>query len=214
MLWTKNDNNNTKCKYLYTCIDIQYFPDVLFSGGNEVILQGSVLWLYCHVDVRALRVKWTKDGNPLVQDIPHIRKRISFTNSSITSLLVLDTVQASDNGVYQCTAEHGRTLRGRRLTLTGTFYGLEMVHIIYCFCAPIVSTPVSGLLYISSIDFNGPFNFTHRRASLFDGDTSSLQYTVKHNGSTTTTTVRWIKDGKSFTPSISSTYQVLIIIVK
>lgn len=134
---------------VYT-VDVQYFPDVLFTEGNEVILHGSVLWLYCHVDVHALRVIWMKDGSPLFQDIPHIRKRVSFTNNSITNLLMVDTVQTSDSGVYQCIADHERTLKGRRLTLTGTVYGVDTA-----FYSPSHANSVCSHLWITFYQGHG-----------------------------------------------------------
>ena len=97
-------------------------PEDIFSGGSETVVEGSVVWLYCQVNSTAstLRVTWSKDGASLVQDVPHIRMRNSSDDTSTTLLLVLDNLQASDSGVYQCTAQDGgETAMGTALTLTG-----------------------------------------------------------------------------------------------
>ena len=95
-------------------------PAVLFSGGSQRIVEGSVVWVYCEVNSKALTVTWNKDSVPLVHDPPHIRIRNSTSDTSITFLLVVDNFQASDNGKYQCTAQNGTTTtNGTVLTLTG-----------------------------------------------------------------------------------------------
>ena len=100
-------------------------PAVLFNGGSQSIVEGSVIWLYCEVDSisPSLRVTWNKDNIPLTQDIPHIRTRSSSTTSSSSFLLVVDNFQSSDGGTYQCTAEDGAmTGNGSTLTLTGAVH--------------------------------------------------------------------------------------------
>ena len=100
-------------------------PAMLFNGGNQSIVEGSVIWLYCEVDSvsPSLRVTWNKDNVPLTQDVPHIRMRSSSTTSSTTFLLVVDNFQSSDDGTYQCTAEDGVTTgNGSTLILTGTVH--------------------------------------------------------------------------------------------
>ena len=107
---------------------VSSLPEAVFSGGSETVVEGSVVWLYCHVNSIAstLRVTWSKDGASLVQDVPHIRMRSSSDDTSTTLLLVLDNLQASDSGVYQCTAQDGgETVRGTALTLTGLSVGWE-----------------------------------------------------------------------------------------
>ncbi len=96
-------------------------PAVLFSGGHESILEGSVIWLYCEVNCvdPTLTVKWKKDHVPLIQDIRHIRMRAV---SSSTFLLIVDNFQASDSGTYRCEAHVGgddNFMVGSPLTLTG-----------------------------------------------------------------------------------------------
>lgn len=84
-------------------------PSVLFSGGSWNILEGSVVWLYCLADPISpnLTITWTKDSEPLVQDVPHIRLKNTGSNISMysTFILVLDKFQASDSGEYQCIAQ-------------------------------------------------------------------------------------------------------------
>ena len=83
-----------------------------------------MVWLYCQVNSTAstLTVTWSKNGAPLVQDVPHLRMRNSSDNTSTTLLLVLDNLQASDSGVYQCTAQDGgQTVVGTSLTLLSMF---------------------------------------------------------------------------------------------
>ena len=103
-------------------LEVTSLPEDIFSGGSETVVEGSVVWLYCQVNSTAstLTVTWSKDGASLVQDVPHIRMRSSSDDTSTTLLLVLDNLQASDSGVYRCTAQDGgETARGNALTLTG-----------------------------------------------------------------------------------------------
>ena len=100
-------------------------PAVLFNGGSQSIVRGSVIWLYCDVDSvsSSLRVTWNKDNTSLTQDVPHIRMRSSSTTSSTTFLLLVDNFQSSDDGTYQCTAEDGvMTGNGSTLILTGAVH--------------------------------------------------------------------------------------------
>ena len=111
--------NGHACTFIATVTSL---PAVLFSGGSQRIVEGSVIWLYCEVNSRAstFTVTWNKDNVPLVQDVPHIRIRNSTSDTSTTFLLVVDNFQASDNGTYQCTAQNGTTTaNGTALTLTG-----------------------------------------------------------------------------------------------
>ena len=98
------------------------FPDVLFSNENQVIVEGSVVWLYCRVNSVSsfLIVNWMRSNDLLVQDVPHIRIRRSNEDSFSTVLLVVDNFTDLDNGIYQCIVQDGRsTYRGRSLTLMG-----------------------------------------------------------------------------------------------
>ncbi len=97
-------------------------PAVLFGGGNQTLVEGSVVWLYCRVNSTSptLTVTWNKDSVPVVLDVPHIRIKNSISATSSTFVLVVDNFHPSDSGVYQCTAqEGGNTAAGTLLMLTG-----------------------------------------------------------------------------------------------
>ena len=100
-------------------------PEVLFNGGSQDIVEGSVVWLYCEVDTvySTVTATWNKDSEPLVQDVPHIHMETSSSDSSTTFLLMVDDFQTSDSGVYQCTTQEGAvTAMGTALNLTGNYY--------------------------------------------------------------------------------------------
>ena len=99
-------------------------PDVLFqnnSGAHNVVEQ-SVIWMYCTANSTTATITWTKDGENLVNNPPHIQIRSSTNNNetSSTSSLVINNFQASDNGSYVCQASDGTlTANSSRLSLTG-----------------------------------------------------------------------------------------------
>ena len=104
-------------------LTVTSLPAALFNGGSQTVVEGSVVWLYCQVNITTptVTVTWTKDSVPLVQDVPHIRMRSFPTHFYTTFLLVVDTFQNSDSGVYQCTVQDGAmTGMGTALTLMGT----------------------------------------------------------------------------------------------
>lgn len=178
---------------------VNVLPTVLFSGGSRSIVEGSVVWLYCQVNSIALTltVTWTKDGVPLVQDVPHIRMRSSSSAAaSSTFLLVVDTFRGSDSGVYQCTAEdRGDTAIGTALTLTGNAVMVEMSLYLCSFVAS-VST-IGSLRFISSTANSDIF--FRNRAGYRSGDTAIVEYDVGHVYDNTTTfmtpRVTWLRDG-------------------
>ena len=90
-------------------LTVTSLPAALFNGGSQTVVEGSVVWLYCQVNSKTptVRATWAKDSVPLVQDVPHIRMRSSQTDTDTTFLLVVDTFQSSDSGVYQCTVQDG-----------------------------------------------------------------------------------------------------------
>ena len=104
-------------------------PDVLFKESTWAVVEESVLWLYCEVNSTAssLVVAWSKDGDRLVQDVPHIRMRRSTSGSTTILLLVVDIFLESDVGTYRCTAQDGQdTASGTSLNLTG----LIIMHVL------------------------------------------------------------------------------------
>ena len=108
-------------------------PDLLFNGSNpsRSIVEGSVIWLFCEVNSNSstLSLMWNKDGESLVQDVPHIILRTYTTSSSTTLLLVLDNVVSSDAGLYQCAAQDGQiTATGKALNITGYSWWIIYVY--------------------------------------------------------------------------------------
>ena len=89
------------------------------------MVEGSVIQLYCSVESTAASFSWTKDGSPVVIDVPHLRERTSNDRTSndstmTTSVLTVDNFQSSDTGRYQCSASDGmRTGNGMNVTLNG-----------------------------------------------------------------------------------------------
>ena len=45
-------------------LTVTSLPAVLFNGGSQSIVEGSVIWLYCEVDSvsSSLMVTWNKDN--------------------------------------------------------------------------------------------------------------------------------------------------------
>ena len=105
-------------------ITVTSLPSLFFNVSSTSVVQGSVIWLYCVVNSAssALSVAWNKDGELLVQDVPHVRLRAFITSSSTTLLLVIDNVVSSDAGVYQCTAmDRLNYIGGDNFTMTGRY---------------------------------------------------------------------------------------------
>ena len=84
-------------------------PAVLFqtNGGVHNITAGSVIQLYCSVQSTTASFSWTKDGRPVVIDVPHLRERTCNDSSTATSVLTVDNFQSSDGGTYRCMAIDG-----------------------------------------------------------------------------------------------------------
>ena len=85
-----------------------------------------MVWLYCLTVPKspAVTVTWNKDGEPLVQDVPHIRLRSTGSDADLysTFLLVIEPVDITDGGVYQCSAQEGENIAmGPALTITGGY---------------------------------------------------------------------------------------------
>ena len=97
-------------------------PAVLMqsNGGVHNVVQGSVIQLYCSVQSTTTTFSWTKDGGPVVIDVPHLRERTCNDSTTTTSVLTVDNFQSGDNGTYQCMAEDERnTGNGTAVTLHG-----------------------------------------------------------------------------------------------
>ena len=103
-------------------LTVTSLPDVLFSERNHLILVDSVVWLYCIVSPKSLTltVSWTKDDEPLIQDVPRIRLKSSSSSDNITYILVVEDFQVIDSGIYQCIVQDGNiSTPGSQASLTG-----------------------------------------------------------------------------------------------
>ncbi len=113
-------------------LSITSLPTSLFNNGARSVVEGSVIWLFCEVNSTAnsLSATWSKDGAILEQDIPRIRLRTSNTSSSTTLLLVIDYVELSDAGFYQCNAMDGQefSVTGMVFNMTGTLFEYSLIH--------------------------------------------------------------------------------------
>ena len=63
-------------------------PAVLFqtNGGVHNISASSVIQLYCSVQSTTATFSWTKDGKPVVIDVPHLRERTYNNSRAATSV--------------------------------------------------------------------------------------------------------------------------------
>ena len=79
-----------------------------------------MIQLYCSVVSLNVTFTWSKDGVPVVIDVPHLRERTCEDGTTTTtSTLTIDTFQSSDNGTYQCTTMSGAN--GDSVTLIGMY---------------------------------------------------------------------------------------------
>ena len=103
-------------------LQVTSLPSVLFhsNGGLHNVVEGCVIQLYCSVESTTASFFWTKDGNPVVIDVPHLRERTTNDSTTTTSVLTVDNFQSNDTGTYQCSARDGmRTGNGANVTLNG-----------------------------------------------------------------------------------------------
>ncbi len=94
-----------------------------------------MIQIYCTVvNDTTVTFTWTLNGGSLLNDPPHIRIRednlpersASLLTDDSTSVLTIDNLRASDDGVYQCTATSGAISgNGAAVTLTGVHERLE-----------------------------------------------------------------------------------------
>lgn len=97
-------------------------PAALFesNGGVHNIVQGSVIQLYCSVESNTAIFSWTKDGDQVVINVPHLCQRTCNDGNITTSILTIEDFQSGDNGTYQCLARNGvNSGNGSVVTLTG-----------------------------------------------------------------------------------------------
>ncbi len=84
---------------------VSVLPDTLWvsNSGIHNIVEGHVIQVYCSaIGFTAPTITWTKDGTELSPDPPHIFIRTSV--SGLNSALTIDQFDASDDGVYLCSA--------------------------------------------------------------------------------------------------------------
>ena len=109
-------------------------PDALFqvNDGIHNVVPGTVIQLYCEANSAAATFSWTKNGNPVVIDVPHLRNRTTNSSNTATSVLTIDNFRSSDDGVYQCTAilNNGTMASGSNITLTGMYDKLWLLIVI------------------------------------------------------------------------------------
>ena len=99
-------------------------PYVLFQSNGRIhnVVEGSVIQLYCSVESTTASFSWTKDGSPVVIDVPHLRERTSNDSTTTTSVLTVDNFHSTDTGTYRCSASDGmRTGNGASVTLNGKY---------------------------------------------------------------------------------------------
>lgn len=94
--------------------------------------------LYCYVNSTSpnLIVTWTKDGDTLFNDLPHIHIQSSPFG---VFLLTMVNFQPSDGGSYQCSAQEGvNTAIGPIASLTGTrYYSQKQVDNTHLWLSPL-----------------------------------------------------------------------------
>ena len=110
-------------------------PTVLFqtNGGVHNITAGSVIQLYCSVLSTTASFFWTKDGTPVIIDVPHLRERTCNDSTTAISVLTVDNFQTSDDGIYQCMA------MDRNTTGEGGSIELRGIRIVYHTMGPLTS---------------------------------------------------------------------------
>ena len=99
-------------------------PAALFqdNGGVHNVVEGSVIQLFCSVESLDVTFSWTKDGSPVVINVPNLRERTCNESTTTTSMLTIEGFQSNDNGTYQCIAKHGQESGiGNSTTLTGIY---------------------------------------------------------------------------------------------
>ena len=103
-------------------LTITSLPATLFQENSGVhnVVAGSVIQLYCTVESTNVTFSWTKDGSPVVINVPHLFERTCNDSTTTRSALIIDGFQSSDNGTYQCMATDGQESgSGNTTTLTG-----------------------------------------------------------------------------------------------
>ena len=95
-----------------------------------------MILLYCTVESTNVTFSWTKDGSPVVINVPHLFERTCNDSTVTKSVMTIDSFQSNDNGTYQCIATDGQQCGcGNATTLTGMhgcvdIDGFESLHML------------------------------------------------------------------------------------
>ena len=176
-----------------------------------------MIQIYCTVeDDTTVTFTWTLNGSSLLNDPPHIRIRednlpersASLLTDDSTSVLIVDNLRDSDNGVYQCTATSGATSgNGTVVTLTGTNVCKQTFQSRRLFSIAVSSTTDGTLMLTDQPSLNEPVDLS---ASLNDNrtgialggtvDGSLLTCTAEHQGDGVMNypapSVVWVRSGQ------------------
>ena len=107
-------------------LTVTSLPATLFqdNGGVHNVVNGSVIQLFCSVESLNVTFSWTKDGSPVVINVPNLRERTCNDSTTTTSMLTIEDFQSNDNGTYQCMATNGQESgSGSSTTLSGIHLG-------------------------------------------------------------------------------------------
>ena len=118
---------------ILTQLTVTSLPAALFQENSGVhnVVNNSVIQLYCTVDSLNVTFSWTKNGSPVVINVPHLFERTCNNSTTTRSVLTIDGFQSSDNGTYQCMAIDGlESGSGNTTTLAG-MYWRGVCHIEY-----------------------------------------------------------------------------------
>ena len=82
-----------------------------------------MIQVYCTVEnTNDISFTWTLNGTTLLNAPPHIRIRTNTDGTDTTSVLTVDNVRDTDDGVYQCTATDTKSTdagNGTAVSVTG-----------------------------------------------------------------------------------------------
>ena len=73
-------------------VTVTSLPEALFraGGGMRNVVEGSVIQLFCSVELTTATFFWTKDGSAVVIDVPRLRERTTNESTITTSMLTID----------------------------------------------------------------------------------------------------------------------------
>lgn len=78
------------------------------NGGHHNVASGSLIRLHCIASsISAPHIAWFQGSRQLYNDPPHVRIRNRTDGNLTSSVLVIDSFGALDNGSYYCQANDG-----------------------------------------------------------------------------------------------------------